>query len=106
MVWHGLHGVLAKAAPTVVNGVVGVAAYEALRKVTKVPLRAATVSATAWALRVAHEAERKAEQARLGAADVLAEAVERVGHDVAPPAAEPGPTKSVKKAAKAADACH
>jgi hypothetical protein len=106
MVWHGLHAVVAKAAPTVVNGVVGVAAYEALRKVTKAPLRAATVSATAWALRVAHEAERKAEKARLTAADVLAEAVERVGEDEPPPAPESVPTKTVKKAAKAADACH
>jgi hypothetical protein len=91
-VWHGL---LAKAAPTVVTGVVGVAAYEALRKVVaKAPLRAATVSATAWALRVAHEAERmaeeSAEQARLTVADVVAEAVERVGEEVQPPAADSG----------------
>ena len=45
-----LHGLLAKAAPTVVTGAVGVAAYEALRKgVAKVPLRAATVTVTAGA---------------------------------------------------------
>jgi hypothetical protein len=88
MVWHGL---LAKAAPTVVTGVVGVAAYEALRNaVAKAPLRQATVSATAWALRVAREAERKAEssaeKARLTVADVLAEATERIGEEVPPPA--------------------
>ncbi|PBA08538.1 DUF1490 family protein [Mycobacterium avium] len=92
MVWHGL---LAKAAPTVVTGVVGVAAYEALHKVVaKAPLRAATVSATAWALRVAREAERmageSAERARLTVADVVAEAVERVGEEVPPPAADSG----------------
>jgi Protein of unknown function (DUF1490) len=86
MLWHGL---VAKAAPTVVTGVVGVAAYEALRKgVAKVPLRAATVTATAWGIRVAREAERKAqqsaEQARLTAADVIAEAKERIGEDVTP----------------------
>ncbi|CMS47832.1 irpA [Mycobacterium tuberculosis] len=45
MVWHGF---LAKAVPTVVTGAVGVAAYEALRKmVVKAPLRAATVSVAA-----------------------------------------------------------
>ncbi|MCV7146323.1 MULTISPECIES: DUF1490 family protein [Mycobacterium] len=84
-----LHGLLAKAVPTVVTGVVGVAAYEALRKgVAKVPLRAAAVTVTAWGMRVAREAERKAsesaEQARLKAADVIAEAKERVGEPVTP----------------------
>lgn len=58
MVWHGF---LAKAVPTVVTGAVGVAAYEALRKmVVKAPLRAATVSVAAWGIRLAREAERKA----------------------------------------------
>ncbi|MCV7092100.1 DUF1490 family protein [Mycobacterium interjectum] len=92
-----LHGFAAKAVPTVVTGAVGVAAYEALRRgVAKVPLRAATVTVTAWGMRVAREAERKAgegaERARLTAADVIAEAKERVGDDVAPVAAEPGNT--------------
>lgn len=86
MVWHGF---LVKAAPTVVTGVVGVAAFEALRKVaTKAPLRQATVIATAWGIRVAREAERKAgasvEQARLTVADVMAEARQRVGEEGAP----------------------
>lgn len=84
-----LHGFMAKAVPTVVTGAVGVAAYEALRKgVAKVPLRAATVTATAWGIRVARQAERKAgesaERARLATADVIAEAKERVGDDIAP----------------------
>jgi len=86
MVWHG---VFAKAAPTVVTGAVGVAAYEVLRRgVTKIPLRAATVTVTAWGIRVAREAERKAqqsaEQARLTAADLIAEAKERAGEQVTP----------------------
>lgn len=86
MVWHGF---LAKAVPTVVTGAVGVAAYEALRKmVVKAPLRAATVSVAAWGIRLAREAERKAgesaEQARLMFADVLAEASERAGEEVPP----------------------
>jgi hypothetical protein len=84
-----LHGLVAKAAPTVVTGVVGVAAYQAVRRgVAKFPLRAATVTVTAWGMRVAREAERKAqqstEQARLTAADVIAEAKERIGEDVTP----------------------
>ncbi len=82
-----LHGFAAKAVPTVVTGVVGVAAYEAVRKgAAKIPLRAVTVTVTAWGMRVAREAERKAgesaERARLTTADVIAEAKERVGENV------------------------
>lgn len=74
-----LHAFMARAVPTVVTGAVGVAAYEATRKaVGKLPLRAATVTVTAWGLRAFREAERKAgesaEQARLTASDVMAEA--------------------------------
>lgn len=88
MVWHGL---LAKAAPTVVTGVVGVAAYEALRKaVAKVPLREATVTATAGGLRVVRKAGARAEQAQLTVADVIAEARERVGEEVPPAEADSG----------------
>ncbi|MCV7393332.1 DUF1490 family protein [Mycobacterium paraseoulense] len=80
-----VHGFMAKAMPTVVTGVVGAAAYEAL---AKAPWRKATVIATAWGIRVAREAERKAgqsaEQARLTVADVLAEARERAGREGAP----------------------
>jgi chaperone-like protein len=86
-----LHGFMAKAVPTVVTGAVGVAAYGAVRKgVAKVPLRAATVTVTAWGIRVAREAERKAgesaERARLTTADVIAEAKERVGDNATPAA--------------------
>jgi hypothetical protein len=92
MVWHGL---LAKAVPTVATGVVGVAAYEAL---AKAPWRKATVSATALGLRVVREAERKtrdsAERARLAVADVVAEAVERIGEDRPPAVAESAATTS------------
>lgn len=81
-----VHGFLARAA---VAGVVGAASYEAVCKaVSKVPLRKAVVITTAWGLRVAREAERKAgegaEHARLTVADVIAEAKERVGEDVPP----------------------
>jgi Protein of unknown function (DUF1490) len=88
MVWQG---VLAKAAPTVVTGVVGMVAYEGLRKVAaKKPLRAASVAVTAWGLRAAREAEGGAARARLAVADVVAEAAERVGNETSPPAAESG----------------
>ncbi len=84
-----LHGFMAKAVPTVVTGAVGAAAYGATRKaVARFPLRAATVTVTAWGMRVAREAERKAgegaERARLTAADVIAEAKERLGEELPP----------------------
>ncbi|MDP7735981.1 DUF1490 family protein [Mycobacterium paragordonae] len=85
MVWHG---VLAKAAPTVVTGIVGAVAYDGLRKVAKKPLRAAAVSMTAVGLRLAREAEESAERARLAVADVVAEAAERVGKESSPPTAQ------------------
>lgn len=54
-----VHGFVAKAMPTVVTGVVGVAAYEAL---AKAPWRKATVMATAWGC--ASSARRSARRAR------------------------------------------
>ncbi|OFJ53720.1 DUF1490 family protein [Mycolicibacterium grossiae] len=82
-----LSGVLAKAAGTVVTGVVGVAAYEALRKtLAKAPLREAAVASTAVALKGARKAEEGAENARLKIADVVAEARERIGEEAVPPA--------------------
>ncbi|KKB98772.1 DUF1490 family protein [Mycolicibacter arupensis] len=86
MAWHGF---VVKAAPTVVTGVVGVAAYEAVRTVVaKAPLRQATVTVTAWGIRAAREAQRKAEhgaeQARLTVADVVAEAREHAGENIEP----------------------
>lgn len=82
-----LHGILVKAASAVVTGAVGVAAYEGVRKaIAKAPIREATVTATAWALRGARKAEEGAESARLKASDVMAEARERIGEEVPPPA--------------------
>lgn len=102
MAWQGL---LAKAVPTVVDGVVGVAAYKAL---SKAPWREATVTATAWGLRVGRKAERKAqasaERARLAVADVLAEAAERIGEEAPPPAAGSGQTPGATGTAEADDA--
>jgi lysozyme family protein len=82
-----LHGLLGKAATTVATGVVGVAAYEAIRKaVAKARIHEASVTAAAWALRGARRAEESAEAARLRIADVMAEARERIGEEVPPPA--------------------
>ncbi|VEG58068.1 Protein of uncharacterised function (DUF1490) [Mycolicibacterium aurum] len=82
-----LHLLLAKAASTVVTGAVGVAAYQGVRKaVAKAPIREASVTATAWALRGVRKAEEGAESARLKAADVVAEARERIGEESPPPA--------------------
>ncbi|MCQ4362421.1 MULTISPECIES: DUF1490 family protein [Mycobacterium] len=84
MVWYG---VVTKAAPAVVTGLVGAVAYDGLRRVARKPLRAAAVSVTAWGLRAAREAEEGAERARLAVADVVAEAAERVGNETSPPTA-------------------
>jgi hypothetical protein len=87
MVWHGLVG---RAVPTLVTGVVGAAVYEVL---AKAPWRTMTVSAAAAGLRGARATERMtreaAERARLATADVLAEAAERVGERVPAPADSP-----------------
>ena len=75
-----LHVFLAKAASTVVTGAVGVAAYQGVRKaVAKAPIREASVTATAWALRGVRKAEESAESARLKVADVVAEVEPVVG---------------------------
>lgn len=81
-----LSGVLAKAAGTVMTGLVGVAAYETVRKVAaKAPLHEAAVATTAVALRGVRKAEEGAESARLRVADVVAEAKERIGEEATPP---------------------
>ncbi|MCZ4554044.1 DUF1490 family protein [Rhodococcus maanshanensis] len=81
-----LHGLIIKAASTVVTGAVGVAAYNGARRiVASAPLREAAVTATEWSLRGARRAEEGAESARLKVADVVAEARERLGEEVPPP---------------------
>ena len=61
-----IQGLLVKAASTVVTGAVGVAAYNGVRKaLAKAPLREASVSALALALRGARKAEGGAGSARL-----------------------------------------
>src|SRR6201996_74204 len=82
-----VHGLLGKAAGTVVTGLVGVSAYEVLRKALgKAPLHDAAVTATEWGLRGTRRAEEAAESARLKLADGVAEAPERIGGEAQPPA--------------------
>src|ERR1700751_750170 len=81
-----VYGLLAKAAGTVVPGLVGVPAYELARKaVAKAPLHETAVSAAELGLRGSRKAEEAAESARLKAADVMAEARERIGEEAPTP---------------------
>ncbi|AQT82597.1 hypothetical protein B1R94_06000 [Mycolicibacterium litorale] len=85
MVWHT---VAAKAATTVVTGVIGAAAFDVLRKAsTKLPVRKAAVNATALGLRGVRAAEANAERARLAIGDVVAEAREQIGEEAPAPVA-------------------
>src|SRR6516164_5509630 len=81
-----LYGLLAKATTTVITGLVGVTAYEALRKgLAKAPLHETAVSAAELGLRGTRKAEEAAESARLKLADVMAEARERIGEEAPTP---------------------
>ncbi|MBB3038461.1 DUF1490 family protein [Hoyosella altamirensis] len=86
-----IHGVLiGKALGTVVTGVVGVAAYNGARWVAKkTPTREIAVSATALGIKGARKAEEGAENVRLTAADIVAEARGRVGEEAPPPPSHP-----------------
>ena len=82
-----VQALFAKAASTVVTGVVGVTAYELLKKaVAKAPLHEGAVKGAELGLRGTRKAEEAAESARLKIADVMAEARERVGEEAPTPA--------------------
>jgi lysozyme family protein len=82
-----VQALLAKAAATVFTGLVGVTAYEAVRKaLAKAPLHETAVSAAELSLRGTRKAEEAAESARLKIADVMAEARERIGEEAPTPA--------------------
>lgn len=75
-----------KAGTMVLTGVVGVGAYELLRKaVGKAPIHRAGVAATELGMRGTRHAEKAAESARLKLADVMAEARERIGEQAPAP---------------------
>ena len=82
-----VYGLLAKAAGTVFTGLVGVTAYEVVRKaVAKAPLHETAVKSAELGLRGTRKAEEAAESARLKIADVMAEARDRIGEETPPPA--------------------
>lgn len=101
IVWQGLLG---KAVPTVVTGVVGAVAYETM---AKAPWRKMTVSATALGLQATRATARKtkeaAERTRLATADVLAEAADRIGEQVPVPTVVDATSSASHEAG---DACH
>ena len=81
-----VHGLLAKAAGTVFTGLVGVTAYEVVRKaMAKAPLHQTAVATAEVGLRGTRKAEEAAESARLKIADVMAEARERIGEEAPTP---------------------
>lgn len=81
-----VHGLLAKAAGAVFTGLVGVTAYEVVRKAAaKAPLHQTAVSAAELGLRGTRKAETAAESARLKISDVMSEARERIGEEAPTP---------------------
>ncbi|MFW0790253.1 DUF1490 family protein [Gordonia sp. CPCC 205333] len=81
-----LHALLARAGSAVATGLLGAVAYDAARKaLASAPLRDGAVLATAWGLKGTRRAEEVAENVRLQAADILAEAKEKIGEESAPP---------------------
>lgn len=81
------HELLVKAAGAVLTGLVGVSAYETLRKAPgTAPIRRASVTVMEWGLRGTRRAEAAAESARLTVADVVAEARGRIGEEAPLPA--------------------
>jgi hypothetical protein len=82
-----LHPLVFKAASMIATGAVGAAAYDGARTaLRKAQWRSAAVRATELAIRGTRRMELGAEQARLAAADIVAEARERVGEEAPPPA--------------------
>lgn len=76
------HELLVKAAGAVLTGLVGVSAYETVRKALgTAPIRRASVTVMEWGLRGTRRAEAAAESARLTVADVVAEARGRIGEE-------------------------
>lgn len=74
-----------KAASTVATGVAGVLVVDGFKRWRRTVFsRSNVVTATAWGLRGLRAAETGAESARLSAADVVAEAKERIGEPPRP----------------------
>lgn len=84
---------LSKAAGIVISGVVGVTLVEAVRSGrARRTAREGAVRATTWGIRAQRAAEVRAEEARLGWGDIVAEARSRTGEESPAPSATPGHT--------------
>lgn len=82
-----LHPLAFKAATILATSAAGAAAYDGVKTaLRKAPWRAGAVKATELAIRGTRRVELGAENVRLAAADIVAEARERVGEEAPPPA--------------------
>ncbi len=82
---------IARAGTTLVTGVVGVAAVDLAKRLTRAGmLRRGAVAATALGLRGARAAETGAEAVRLSVGDIVAEARGRIGEQAPPPSGTNG----------------
>jgi len=80
-------GLVGKAAGMVVGGLAGAVAYDGVKRIVRsTVVRDSAVTVTSWGLRGARVVETGAERARLGAADIVSEARERIGEQAQPPA--------------------
>lgn len=83
-------GLLGKAAAATVTGLVGAAAYDGVKRVSRqLPTHEVAVTTATWTLRGLRQAERGAETVRLSTADVLAEARGRLGEQAPVPGTTP-----------------
>jgi hypothetical protein len=84
-----VNGLIGRTARMVVTGLVGVAAYDGVKRIARSgAVRNATVAGTAWGLRGIRAAEAGAERTRLVTGDIVSEARARIGEEAPPP----GPT--------------
>jgi hypothetical protein len=83
--------VAGRAAGLVVTGLAGAVAYDGVKRLARAEtVHRAAVTLTSWGMLGARVAETGAERARLAAADIAAEARERIGEQTRPPGAPAG----------------
>lgn len=86
-----VNGLVVKAVGAVATGLVGAAAYDAVKRLVRSEaIRGATVKATAWGLRGVRAAEASAEKVRLVTADVVSEARAQIGEEAPAPGGSKG----------------
>jgi hypothetical protein len=84
-------GLIRHAGAVVVTGVVGAVAVDGVKRLARTgAVRRGAVVLASWGLRGQRSAEAGAETVWLSAADILAEAREKIGEQVPPPAGDAG----------------